>query len=324
MAKKKKLKLNEILGTVNIAESLTEELLDKIGMTVCEDYIKDKDSRKDWEERSEEAMKLALQVKEDKNFPWEKAANVKYPLLTLASVQFASRVDLFQGPDIVKIRVNGEDRQGTKTDRAIRIAKHMTYQLREEMPEWNDDNDRLYHSLPIIGAMFKKTFYDPVKKRNVSELVFPNELVFDYWAKSVEDCIRKTHILQLNPNKIIEKVRYGLYLDVDLDATNPIVDTEKPLGELLEGHTIYEDENAPRIVLEQHRFWDLDGDGYQEPYVVTVDKETQKVLRIVARFDEEGVVYNEKDEISCISPTEYFTQFTFIPNPDGGNLGIGF
>lgn len=324
MPRKNKLKIENIVKEANVARLLSDELLDKIGQTVCEDFTKDKESRKDWEDRSEEAMKLALQVREDKNFPWEKASNVKYPLLTLASVQFASRVDLFQGPDIVQVRVNGMDPAGTKTDRAVRIQKHMSYQLREEMPEWNDDNDRLYHALPIIGAMFKKTYYDPTKRRNVSELVFPSDLVFDYWAKSVEDCIRKTHILQLTPNKITEKIRTGLYLDIDFDAANALQDTERPLGEALEGLTIYEDDNAPRVLLEQHRDWDLDGDGYQEPYVITVDKETQKVCRIVARFDIEAVKYNESNEIYCIEPTEYFTQFSFIPNPDGGNLGIGF
>jgi hypothetical protein len=35
--------------------------------------------------------------------------------------------------------------------------------------------------------------------------------------------------------------------------------------------------------------WDTDEDGYDEPYIVTVHYQTKKVVRIVARFDIEGV-----------------------------------
>lgn len=322
MARKKKLKISDILGNVNIAESLSDDVLTKIGTTVFENFQKDKESRKDWETRSEEAMKLALQVAEEKNFPWERASNVKYPLLTLASIQFASRVDLFSGPDIVRVKVNGFDPKGTKTDRALRIQKHMTYQLTTEMETWEDENDRLFHALPIIGSFFKKSYFDPVKKTNCSTLVWPKDLVFDYWAKTVEDCQRKTEILYLTPNKITERVRSGVYRDVDLEIDSLAV--ERPLASALEGVETYEDENAPREILEQHTFWDLDDDGYQEPYIITIDKATQQVFRIVARFDEEDIIYNDAKEISAITPTEYYTQFTFIPNPDGGNLGLGF
>jgi predicted phage terminase large subunit-like protein len=38
-----------------------------------------------------EWLKLATQVMEKKNYPWPNAANVKYPLLTTAAMQFAAR-----------------------------------------------------------------------------------------------------------------------------------------------------------------------------------------------------------------------------------------
>ena len=311
-----------MIDSPNIARNLSEEVLDEMGMEVVENFEKDKKSRKEWERRSEEAMKLALQVVEEKSFPWEKASNVKYPLLTLASIQFASRVDLFNGNDIVKMRINGYDPEGTKTDRAIRISKHMTYQLREEIPNWEEDNDKLFHALPITGTMFKKTYYNPTLKVNCSELVWPKELVFDYWAKNVDDCIRKTHILYMTPNKIEEKVRAKLYLKIDL--VNDSLSEENKVSELNEGRSSYEDDNSPRIILEQHCWWDLDGDGYQEPYIFTVDKSSGKVLRIVANYDEEHITYGNKNEIISIEPLQYFTQYSFIPNPDGGNLGLGF
>jgi chaperonin GroES len=43
--------------------------------------------------------------------------------------------------------------------------------------------------------------------------------------------------------------------------------------------------DVPRVFLEQHCYLDLDKDGYREPYVITVDKSTSKVARIVSRID---------------------------------------
>jgi chaperonin GroES len=46
------------------------------------------------------------------------------------------------------------------------------------------------------------------------------------------------------------------------------------------------------LLLEQHRRLDLDDDGYDEPYIVTVDKEAGKVLRIEANFSERDIEWD--------------------------------
>jgi chaperonin GroES len=42
------------------------------------------------------------------------------------------------------------------------------------------------------------------------------------------------------------------------------------------------DEDSPHLFIEQHRRLDLDGDGYAEPYIVTVHLRSSKTVRIVA------------------------------------------
>ena len=322
--KKKNLDIEEILETEdNVAELLRGETLDEIGRNACEGFQRDKNSRKEWEKRNVDMMKLALQVAEEKSWPWEGASNVKYPLLTVAAIQFAARVDLFQGPDIVQAKVIGDDPAGEKADRALRIKKHMSYQLLEEMEEWESDNDRLLIALPIVGSMFKKTYYDPVRERNRSELVYPQDLVFDYWAKDVESAFRKTHVLNLTPNQVEERVRNGSFLEEDLQDRPPSERIERETAEDVEGLTGYEDDEMPYKFLEQHKLLDLDDDGYKEPYVVTVHKDSEKTLRIIPRFDRTRCrIVNGR--IRWIEPVEYFTQFPFIPDPSGGNLGIGY
>lgn len=295
--KLKHLTFDKITTSENLAEEFSEEELDYIGETVGDWYQIDKDSRSEWESRYDGALKLALQIAEEKSYPWPKAANVKFPLLTIASLQFSARVypSLIKPPDIVKVRRNGADKTGQKASRANRVSKYMSYQLLEENEEWEEQQDKLFIILPVLGCAFKKTYYDQVRSQVCSKLVLPNDLVVNYWAKSIEEAERKTEKFLLFPRQIKERQLKGIYLDVDLSTpsepeANAVADqrqgTTPPAGET------YEDE-GPRTILECHCYWDLDGDDYKEPYIVTIDESTKKVLRIVNRF---GVVTTEQSE----------------------------
>jgi chaperonin GroES len=58
--------------------------------------------------------------------------------------------------------------------------------------------------------------------------------------------------------------------------------------------------------------------------VVVVEKESKEVLRIAARFSTEGVQVDEEGKVVSITPDEYYTKYSFFPNPDGGFYDIGF
>src|SRR5689334_1959886 len=84
-------KLLKYINSVNIAAELDDETLRKIGIRAVREYKIDETSRSDWKEKTERAMELAMQVAKEKQFPWPKASNVIYPLMTTASIQFAAR-----------------------------------------------------------------------------------------------------------------------------------------------------------------------------------------------------------------------------------------
>src|SRR3990167_188108 len=320
------LNITQLLESTNIAKELDEKVLGEIGSRVVLDFDIDELSRHDWIKQTEDWIKLATQVMENKTTPWPNAANIKYPLVMTSAMQFSARAypALVQGLDIVKVRVIGDDPQGQKAARATRVSRHMSYQLLEQMEDWEEDMDKITMMVPIIGCAFKKTWYDPNIKRNRSELVHAKDLVVNYYAKSLETASRKTHILYKLPNEVKERQLNGIYLDVELPIPNPSnVKNQKELDKVQQSDPPSEDSSAPYTILEQHRFWDLDGDGYEEPYVVTVEKESKQVLRIVARFEEDAVT-RQGDKIIRIVPTEYFTMFPFIPNPDGGFYPLGF
>ncbi len=312
--------LRALVEKTNIADQLDEQQLVKIGKEAAEGFEADLASRKHWEDRLEEWLNLALQTMEEKSWPWPKASNVKYPLLSTAAMQFNARAYPSLIPstgDVVKVAVIGQDLDGEKQSRAKRVSTFMSYQVLNEMPCWEEDMDKLLIMLPIVGTVFKKTYYNPVIKKNVSELVLPKNLVVNYWAKSLADAERVSEILNsMSARKVKEKQMSGWFLDVELGDPVPDMQVNSP--------GIRQDETTPYQIIEQHTYLDLDDDGYSEPYVVTFERLSGKVLRIAARFDDSTIYTDDEGKLLRIDPIQYYTKFGFIPNPDGGFYDVGF
>ena len=293
-----KLKLEDIQDSLNLVDKLDKEDVDSIGRDVVQTYETDKQSRRTWEKRMQSATDLALQLTQDKSYPWPNAANVKFPLLTIAALQFASRAypALVKAPDLVKYRVQGKDEGGQKAARAARISAHMSYQMLEQDEQWEEDQDKAFLALPILGCVFKKSFYDATVEHNKSKLVLPKNLVVHYYARSIEEAERKTEVFELHDRQIRERELRGIFTEYEYGP--PPAPQERAEDERQGTSAPFNDEETPRTFLEQHRFLDLDGDGYKEPYVVTVEKESRKVARIVARI--ESVVTEQSVKIKEI------------------------
>ena len=339
---------------VNIAEDFTEKELDKMADDLIMGLDSDKASRAEWEEKSEDYLKLALQVLEYKGTPWPDASNIKFPMLSIAAMQFNARMypTLVSGFDIVKGIPVGFDPTGEKSHTAVRVGKHMSYQILHEMEEWEDDMDKGLFVLPIMGTFFKKTYYDVIEERNRSELVMPQDLVVNFYSKSLKDAPRISHLMTMSSNEIYENMVQGLFLDVGLFDEEETDSTEEgtksyttsdsdaevspSLG--IYGQHVDEvqglsepsmvDSAIPHELVEMHCLMDLDDDGYAEPYIVTLHIEQKKVLRIAPRYQTTGVLFDEAEEggdvLLKIIADEYFTNYVFIPDPQSGVYGIGF
>lgn len=299
------------IKNINIANDLSDSELTQIGRDVCEGYQIDCQSREDegWTKLYEEGLKLARQVREAKSYPWQNAANIKYPLITVAAIQFAARAypAVVDGYNVAKGKVLGEP-SDEKTDRADRIGRHMSWQLLDQQPEWEADTDQMLHMLPVVGTVFRKTWFDPTLGFNTSEIITPDDLVVNYWSKA--EPVRMSQLCKWYPSECLTKMRSGVWLTIELNA--------------LSNEDNSNDKQAPYSFVEQHCLIDLDGDGYPEPYIVTVHKETERVVRIVARYDENGITRNGKGQIVSIKPVQYYTKYVFIPSLDGSYYGIGF
>jgi len=321
----KLLSINKILSeNINIATHLNKDVLIRIADDVVEGYDADLSSRIHWEQDLKNWTELALQISSTKTYPWQGAANIKYPLLATAAMQFAARAYPTLVPSngkVVKCKVIGSDQDGQKGAKAERISTHMSYQLLYEMEDWEEDMDRLLIALPIVGTCFKKTYWDTTKQVNCSKLVLPKTLVVNYWAKSLAQAERITEFLPQTRRYVREKQNQGLYLNVDIGTPQTPLDVTDT-GSM--NVITQEDETTPYTVLEQHSFLDLDGDGYTEPYIITVEYYSKTVLRIARRFEEDDILVDDKEKVIMITPTQYYTKYSFVPNPDGGFYDIGF
>lgn len=332
---KTKLVINtDLIQSPNLTDRFEDDELMKIGEICWQGYDRDLTSRATWEERMNVGLDLAMQVAQPKNFPWPGAANVVFPLVTIAALQFSARTytNIIQGTDIVRYRVVSEDDKGLLRDQADRISRHMSWQVLEEDKAWEEEHDRLLINLGIVGTNFVKSCYNPALKYITSELVMARDFVLDYYAKSVESCARKTQRIMLYRNDIYERAMNDTFRDVRDEAwfksAALVISPEATKSDERTGHNppAYDEDRAFET-LEQHRFFDFDADGYAEPYIVTIEKVSRKVLRIASRIDREEQVERsgtKKKEIVRISPTEYYTKYSFIPSPDGGIYDVGF
>ena len=289
--------------------------LAEIGSTVLREFKLDDSARADWKESAENALSSAGQKKgEKKTYPFDGAANVKYPLLTSAAIQFAARAypNIVRGDEVVAVKINGDDTDSAKSERSERVSAFCNDQIIYQCPEWETGTDALLHQLPITGAGFRKIYWDTSLKRPRFDYAPALKVVIPIDAPSLELAPRVTHILDaIYPHDYESRIASGTWLKCEIQSNTE--DTQKPIQ-----------------FLEQCRYIDMDEDGLSEPYIVVVHKDSGAVVRIDPAFDVEDIKRNPPNEdgspgkIYCINRLLPWVDYCFLPDPEGGAYGIGF
>lgn len=323
--------LSQLLESENILDTLIEELgeqeIKTLGANLKQDYDNDFLSVKPFIEQQMEGRKLALQHAEIKNIPWEKASNVKHPLITIAGTQFGARAypAIIPGINVVKTKISATVKDTRElSNRARRIATHMDYQLLEEMNNWEGDMDRMLSALlPTDGTAFKKTYYDPDRKLVVSDLITFDELIVDFDADSLEKAYRKSHKLWYTKNQVTEMVNSGWFNEIEV--VDPVeLKPSEVKSEVFKRNRIGIDDATQDLFIEMHTWKDFDNDGYEEPWIIIFYHLTGQVVRINAGFEPQGVTQDDFGNIIRIKAIPYFTKYGFLPNPESGIYDLGF
>lgn len=294
----------------DISGMLSASDVARIGHDVRRDYEIDLADREPWAKVARSGLDAAAQCLPDVEvtFPFSGAANTHFPILTIACLQFNARAypAIFKGGEVVSVKVIGKDTDGIKSKRAARVREYLNTVFSYRMKDWEADTDLMLMQLPIVGMAFRKIWWDGRKGCSGAGLVPALRMVVPMSARSLEVAPRVTeHIDDLYPYQIRQRQRTGFYRAIDLPAAG-------------------DDDEAPRKALEQHRLMDLDDDGIDEPYVITLDMATDQVLRIEPAFGVEDIEYGDDGQVIDIKRRTFYVAYTFFPDPKGGFYGLGF
>lgn len=303
----------------NLVPMLEESSLLDISQKVIEGYTADLSSRSEWETTIEKGLGLlGVKLELEQTEPFEGACGAFHPLIIENAVKFQSKasMEMFPPSGPVKTRIWGDLTDQVQAQ-GERVKEHMNYQLTEEMEEYFDDFERMLLYLSIVGSTFRKVYYDPVLKRPVSEYIPADQFVISSMASDLVKADRYTHVIYRTDVDYISDVEAGLYVDTELLTPSSLEKSSiaTKIDQLLGQGQPDSSVSPVYTFLEQTRYLQIDEmqDKRPYPYVVTIDKDSRKVLSIRRCW---------KEEDSSKRKLENFVHYKFIPS--FGFYGFGY
>ena len=300
----------------NLAEEMDEGELQKVASDLVEMVDADISGRKDWVEMYVKGLDVLGMKYEERTEPWLGACGVFSTVLTEAAVRFQSEtiIETFPAAGPVKTEIIGAiDR--LKEEAAERVRDDMNYQLTEVMSEYRPEHEKMLYSLGLAGSAFKKVYYDPGLARQVAIFIPAEDIIIPYGASSLKTSDRVAHVMRKTKNDMKRLQVAGFYRDIELGEPQVIhTDIEKKKAED-QGFSLTDDDRYQ--ILEIHVDYDMPGyedeDEIALPYVVTIDRGTNKVLAIRRNW-------NPDDERKL--KRDHFVQYTYIPGFGAYGLGL--
>ncbi len=299
------------LADIMDASELTMLASDLVGLIDA-----DINSRKDWVEAYVKGLEVLGMKYDERTEPWTGACGVYSTVLTEAAIRFQAEMatETFPAQGPVKTQIIGAIDK-LKEEAAARVQDDMNYQILEKMPEYRPEHERMLFNLGLSGAAFKKVYFDPSMRRQVSLFVPAEDVIIPYGASSSQTAERVTHVMRKTENEVRKLQVAGFYREVDLgEPVHITTDVEKKKAEE-QGYSVTDDDRFQ--LLEIHVDWDMPGyeddDGIALPYVVTIERGTSEVLAIRRNWD-------EGDDTKL--KRQHFVQYTYIPGFGAYGFGL--
>lgn len=294
----------------NLVDALDAQMLMRLGQELFEAVEADDESRREWFERYQDGLKsIAPEQPDHANRADRGLSSVHHPLIIESATQFQGRVigELFPPDGPVQTRVIGES-DDEREEQSIRVRDYMNYQLMEEMEEYFPDLDQMVFHLPLAGMTFKKAWYDPTLSRVTSQFVTAEKFIAHYATKSLSTSPRYTHVVEYTKEEYEAYVAEGFYTELkspESQATPTHTSTENEI----EGVSTSTEPDEYLVELyEVHVMRAIEGDRVS-PYIVTLDKHTQQVVRVCRNW--------KLDDDKKRKRRVYFVPYKFLP-------GLGF
>ena len=300
----------------NLAEYMDEGELEKMGSDLVGEVESDISSRKEWVEMYVKGLEVLGMKYEERTEPWTGACGVFSTLLTEAAVRFQSEtiIETFPAQGPVKTQIIGAIDK-LKEEAAERVRTDMNFQLVDGMPEYRPEHERMLFNLGLAGAAFKKVYFDPSLGRQTSIFCPAEDVIIPYGSSGARTAERVTHVMRKTKNDFRKLQVAGFYRDVELGE--PVImhnDVEKKKAEE-QGYSVSDDDRYQFLEIQVD--YDMPGyedeDGIALPYIVTIDKGTNKVL---------SVYRNWKEDDEKKLKRQHFVQYDYVPG--FGAYGFGY
>lgn len=300
----------------NLAEFLEESVLSSIASELLDFVEGDTNARKDWADMFVKGLEVLGMKYEERTEPWVGACGVYSPILTEAAIRFQSEmiIETFPAQGPVKTQIIGEETPENK-EAAARVRDDMNWRLTEQMIEYRPEHERMLYNLGLSGATFKKVYYDPGLGRQTAIMVPGEDIIMPYGASNVYTAERVAHLMRKTKNDIRKLQESGVYREIDLgEPMHFFTDIEKKKAEE-GGYSLTSDERYQ--VVEYHIDYNIpsldDEEGVAKPYVITIERGTQKVLSIYRNWLEGDELHRKR---------QHFVQYTYVPG--FGAYGLGY
>lgn len=301
----------------NLAEFISESVLQSLVSELSGDFDDDISSRKDWIQTYVDGLELLGMRIEERAEPWEGACGVYHPLMSEALVRFQAETITATLPAAGPVRtvIVGKETP-EKKDAATRVEQDMNYRIMDVMTEYRAEHERMLWGLGLAGNAFKKVYFDPSLDREVSIFVPAEDVVVPFGASDLRSAERVTHVMRKTENELKRLMVSGFYRDVDLgEPNNELDEVEKKIAEKM-GFRATSDTRFKllemQVYLDLPGFEDKDKDGHETgvalPYIVTFEKGSSTVLSIRRNW-------KEGDETK--QKRSHFVHYGYVP-------GFGF
>lgn len=293
----------------NLAEKLPEAEMDDLAGNLLELIERDREAREKRDKQYEDGLRrTGLGGDAPGGATFEGASKVVHPMLAEACVDFAARAikEIFPANGPVKDRIIGEV-TNAKIKKAKRKVALMNWQLTTQCLDFRATLEQALTQVPLAGASYIKIRRDEGMRRPEFIFVPIDEMLLPFAAANFYTARRRTHVQYLTVDEFRDRVKSGMYRDVDLIpvSTEPEKTASAVANDKIEGKsaTSY-NEDGLRLVYEVYLSSDVETEGDFRPYIVTVDENTSKVLSVYRNWSED----DEK-----LEELHHFVELPFIP-----------
>jgi hypothetical protein len=303
----------------NIVDEFQESELDKLAVRLFEDIDRDKESRSKRDEQYEEAIKrTGLGKDAPGGADFDGASKAVHPMLTQACVDYSARAirELLPPNGPVRTFVPGERPEVDRIEKAERKSEYMNWQFKVQMPDFRTELEQLLTQLPLGGSQYLRLVYDHKKKRPVPTFVAVDDVYLPFAASNFYTAERVTYCEYITKYEFEQRIKQGLYRDVDNyeTATAPDESKSDKASQKIEGKARENqyNEDGLRAVYEMTSFAELEGES--APYRITLDSASRKVVAINRNWEEE-------DE--TMESLYWMVEFPFVPWRGAYSIGLG-